>query len=40
MLTPNDMGVVDFAGVAVTVEPDRLVIDRGGDPLVYRRTGS
>ena len=35
VLTPNDLGVVDFAGVPIAIEPGRLIMDRGNGPLIY-----
>lgn len=36
-LTPNDLGVLDFATIPVELKGDRLLIHRGGDILSYRR---
>lgn len=36
-LTPNDLGVVDFATVPVELKGDRLLLHRGGAVLAYRR---
>jgi hypothetical protein len=36
-LVPNDLGIVDFDSMPLTVEPGRLVMERGGARLVYRK---
>jgi hypothetical protein len=38
-LIPNDLGVLDFEGVAVTVEKKALIVERGGGRLRYERVG-
>jgi hypothetical protein len=35
ILTPNDLGLVNFDDVSVTIEADRLVVHRGGGDLSY-----
>jgi hypothetical protein len=35
VLTPNDLGVVDFEGMPVTIQRDRLVMHRDGGDLTY-----
>jgi hypothetical protein len=35
VITPHDLGSVDFEALPVTVEPGRLVMHRGGARLVY-----
>jgi len=37
VLTPNDLGVVDFADIKVDFEPGRLTVHRFGDALRYER---
>jgi len=37
ILTPNDLGVLDFSTVAVELKGDRLLVHRGGGVLSYRR---
>lgn len=34
-LTPNDLGVLDFAGVRIVVEGKNLIVERGGGRLRY-----
>jgi len=36
-LAPNDLGVVDFDGMAVDVEENALIVHRGGARLRYQR---
>jgi hypothetical protein len=36
-LIPNDIGVLDFAGVTVSVEEKALIVERGGGQLRYER---
>jgi hypothetical protein len=36
-LVPNDLGVVDFAGVTVEIEGKALIVHRGGARLRYER---
>lgn len=38
-LVANDLGVLDFEGVAVTLEKKALVVERGGGRLRYERVG-
>lgn len=38
-LVPNDLGVLDFEGVAVTVEKKALIVERDGGRLRYERLG-
>ncbi|HYD37046.1 MAG TPA: hypothetical protein VEA60_05500 [Allosphingosinicella sp.] len=38
-LIPNDLGVLDFEGVTVTVERMALIVERGGGRLRYERVG-
>ena len=40
VLTPNDLGVVDFTGLRIDVAPNRLVLHRGDALLVFERMGS
>jgi hypothetical protein len=35
ILTPNDLGTIDFENVPVTIEADRLIVHRGGSDLNY-----
>jgi len=37
VLTPNDLGIVDFESLPLTVSKDRLVMHRGGGELAYVR---
>jgi len=37
VLTPNDLGVLDFSGIEVEFDRDRLLVHRGGGTLTYRR---
>jgi hypothetical protein len=37
ILTPNDLGTVDFAGVTVRAEKKALIVERGGGRLRYER---
>ena len=39
ILIPNDLGVLDFDGVAVRVEKKALIVGRGGGRLRYERVG-
>ena len=36
-LVPNDLGVLDFEGITVSVEKKALVVERGGGRLRYER---
>lgn len=38
-LVPNDLGVLDFQGVAVTIDKKALLVERGGGRLRYERVG-
>ena len=38
-LVPNDLGVLDFAGIPVMVDKKALVVERGGGRLRYERVG-
>lgn len=38
-LIANDLGVLDFEGVAVTIENKALIVERGGGRLRYERVG-
>ncbi|HEX8620361.1 MAG TPA: hypothetical protein VF718_00150 [Allosphingosinicella sp.] len=38
-LVPNDLGILDFEGIPVTVEKKALVVQRGGGRLRYERVG-
>lgn len=41
VIVPNDIGVVDFSGMAVDVQPDRLIIHRGqGEMRFVRQSGA
>jgi hypothetical protein len=37
ILIPNDLGVLDFAGILVTIEKGALLVERGGGRLRYER---
>ena len=39
VLTPNDIGEVDFTGVRVEVGPRRLIVHRGDASLTFEATG-
>jgi hypothetical protein len=39
VLTPNDLGTVDFADLRLDLEPGRLLMRRAGGTLRYERTG-
>lgn len=38
-LVPNDLGVLDFAGITVRIDKKALVVERGGGRLRYERVG-
>jgi hypothetical protein len=37
LLTPNDMGEIDFTGMQIDVEPSRIIIHRGEALMVFSR---
>lgn len=39
VLTPNDLGIVDFQDLRLDLKPGRLLMQRGGGTLRYERTG-
>lgn len=38
ILTPNDLGTIDFKDVRIDVEPGRLIVHRGGALITYEET--
>ena len=40
VLTPNDLGTIDFNGIQIDIRPHRLIVHRGGALLTYEAAGA
>jgi hypothetical protein len=40
VLTPNDLGTIDFTGMQIDIQPGRLIMHRGGALIAFKRAGA